>query len=99
MNSFPVTDSKMHRLLTAIAAVLILLPPGASAASPAKTDGSESLGSKLLDDLAPSTAEKTDVGQTSSTFPYPAANRLETAGRASSPLRASNRECKVQVCY
>ena len=59
----------MHRLTEAIAALIIFLPLAASAASPAKTDGSESLGNKLLEDLTPSTAEKGGAGPASSAIP------------------------------
>jgi len=51
----------MQRIYESIAILLIAVPLTASAVSPAKIDGSESLGSKLLEGLAPTGAEKTDA--------------------------------------
>jgi hypothetical protein len=86
--SFLAKDSKMRRLFVSIAAVLILLPLIASAAGPAKSDGSESLGNKLLDDLTPKTGEKSDAAwPPSAQFQQPAAGSpAKLAAPASSPL-------------
>jgi hypothetical protein len=92
MNSLLAKDSKMRLLLESIAAVLILLPLVASAASPSNTDGSESLGSKLLDDLTPSTAERSEaVGRPSAESQQPAAG-----SPAKQPVAASSPLTRVQ---
>ena len=75
----------MHRVYQMIAVLLIAVPLTASAATPAETDGNESLGNKLLDGLTPSTPEKGNAAvarqQSAPSFESPA-----QLPAASSPL-------------